>query len=334
MAPSEHHPLAAVEGFVVVAGDSTNGELAKEWRDTLQLHEPNREVQLVLTGNSEDLSLQDLEERNRHRLAVALGAGNTANKMVIVGGGDGSVHYALRALLHNDMPASAKDAILTSWALGRANDFYFATQDGSMVGYPMGTLEHPDAHIFDAHPMEIIDEAGNVIDLAAMYWTGGATAVAAAIFASHKHRECRKRIHAPDDLIDVIGGAPALWLPEQYEISVNGGEPRKTAEVQITKGDRMAEKARFPSRLSHGKEVFLSVVGSNSPLAVGATAVRMMTGHARGELQTVPISIANTGKKPMPTQADGEIGSLKPGSTITIQASERHVRVWATKKDV
>jgi hypothetical protein len=334
MAPSEHHPLQDIEGFIVLAGDSTNGALAKQWHDTLQLHESNREVQLVYTGNDERLNFPDLEERNRQRLAVALEVGGTANKLVIVGGGDGSVHYAVRALLHDDMPGEAKNAILTSWALGYANDFYFDTQDGNMVGYPLGTLEHPGAHVFDAHPMQITDEDGNPIDLVTMYWTAGSTAVIAAILGSQKHRGRRKRILAPDKVIDAVGGVQGLWLPERYQVSINDGEPAGTAEIQVINGGHMAVYSRYPSRLSHSGEVFLSTVESNSPLAVGVTAVRMMTGHAKGELQTGPISIANNSKKPMPTQSDGEQSSLQPGSTIIIKPSERRVRVWATKKDV
>jgi diacylglycerol kinase family enzyme len=326
-APSEHHPLADVEGYVVIVSDSSaNGDGAEAYADALQLREPERRVDVLHTDKN--------EEGSRHRLIEKLQAGGVLNKLVIVGGGDGSVHYTVRALLHPDMPAELRGSILTSWALGTACDFYFATQDGSMAQDPLGTLEHPDAHIFDAYPAAITNENGDILDYMTLYWTAGPTAVAAAILASEKHRA--RKAHWPrrlGKLADMAHGAPALWLPERYNVSLDDGEPTPMAELQVINSDRMAMDSRYPSRLSR-QEIYLSTVASNSPLAIGATALRMKLGRTKGTLQPDAVSMKITSDKPVPVQTDGEPGTLAPDEKIIFTPSKRRIRVLATKQDV
>jgi diacylglycerol kinase family enzyme len=319
--------LADVEGYVViVSSNSANGEGAEAYADALQLREPDRRVDVLHTDKN--------EESNRYGLIEKLQAGGALNKLIVVGGGDGSVHYTVRALLHPDMPGELRDSILTSWALGTACDFYFATQDGNMAQDPLGTLNHPDAHIFDAYPAEITNEDGDVLDYMTLYWTAGPTAVAAAILASEEHRA--RKAHWPrklGKLIDIASGIPTMWLPERYTASLNGGIPTQMAEAQIINADRMGMDARYPSRLSR-QEIYLSTVASNSPAAIGATALRMKIGRTKGALRPDAVSVNVTSDKPVPVQIDGEPGTLAPNEKIIFTPGKRRVRVWATKQDV
>ncbi|HSX17694.1 MAG TPA: hypothetical protein VLH86_06370 [Patescibacteria group bacterium] len=325
LAPFEGHPLNDIEGFVVVTNSmSSHGADGMALAEAIQANEPHREVTVVDIDKDPTVS--------RDRLIEGMQRGGVLQKLIVIGGGDGSLHYHTKAMFHPDMPADLQDWPFTATPLGSAFDGYMATHDGSMIGYTPGILEHPDAHIIDVHPLELTDEDETILEHALLYLTAGPTAAAAKIYASPEHR-AKKAAHAErlGMLIDLAGGLPAMWRPEQFLVEVDG-QVAKMTEMQFINGDRMAIEARYDTRLSR-REMHFGYTRHNNPAAIGATALRMKLGVAPGRRQVEPVQFTIRSGKPVPAQVNGEYFELPGGSTYIVRPSERRVRMWATRPD-
>lgn len=311
-----------IERYVVVLNPySTNGKKGEKYVSKLRDAQPDAEIAVVRAASAAKI---------HPALLAALQKGEGKRQLIIVAGGDGTVHLVVNALMHPDTPAALRQIPLTAWALGNGNDFFNSIHTKDAEREPLHVVQSPKAHTVRVRPLEwtIQPEKGNLQQRFALcYSTIGATGQATAAITSTEHRKRRQTINPRARTAhDIVSGAPALLLPKPFDVQI-GTVRRRLVEMQFINGPVMTIHARYNTRLSD-KNLFFGTVEQGNPVNILVTAARTIAGNPPGRTTTRPITFRLL--QPAHAQLDGEYLEL-PAGTITVAPSKTALTIWATK---
>jgi diacylglycerol kinase family enzyme len=319
------HPLDAVKRLVVLHNPaSTNANYAEELIKDLRHAMPDKQISVVRTT-------PDGEEPNRRRLIGALAKGGSDKQLLIVAGGDGAIHYAVKALLHPDTPSRLRHTPLTPWPTGNANDFFHSIHNREKRETAIRVLQHADARLVTVHPLEwrIQDETGKWEELAVSYGTIGSSAKSTYRLNRPEHRSRRKSLRKTGRfLLDSLKTVSTLWQPPRVTIQLNGRR-RRVTEMQFINGPIMAIVAHYNIKHSD-RAMFFGITSGESRIKLALTTLRMGMGAPPGKRTSKPVQFTIDNDKPVPAQVDGEYFELRNG-TVRVGPSREHVVIWATK---
>lgn len=247
--------------------------------------------------------------------------------VVLIGGGDGTVHEVMTATIAADIETPENIILLPIWG-GNANDFAYML-NGLGLQRDLYTLINR-ARPVKIHPLEIRRTNGKRehVDYAICYASFGASAFAADVIdkdgPARKGRFSNIGIFVLlTEMIHVVG---ALLHTPPFRAQVNG-ERVEIFEQVFTNGSRIAKVDRLPVNLTD--KAFYSIAQPSKHPRMIFRIFKLLTGRQVGTVTDKPATFQV--KEAVLGQYDGEVIKIAKNTTISIRISDTFIYALSTK---
>ena len=247
--------------------------------------------------------------------------------LLCVGGGDGTVHSVVEAVLSEKSLDKKRIVILPLWG-GNANDFGYML-NGLSTNKKLKNIiaQGKDLRV---HPLEItIKSADKVAQYFAIcYVSFGASAFAAQHLDKVSLAKTGPFHNVPMLLMfrEALQVARALWQAPTFKAEANGHKFEIFEQV-FTNGSRIAKINRMPVRL-HDKAFYRAVQSDKHPRVI-VRLFKALRGKPVGLVSDKPHHF--TVQESVLAQLDGEVMKIDAHSTVTIALSKQFITALATK---
>lgn len=248
--------------------------------------------------------------------------------IILVGGGDGTVHQVVTATIKVPLRQRKNIILLPIWG-GNANDFAYMLN---------GIGSHRDlfkliqrGKIVPIHPLEIelCGSRAARIDYAICYASFGASAFAADVL--DKSGPARKgkfhNLSGVTIVSELFRVVSAFLHTPPFHAQVNG-ERVEIFEQVFTNGSRMAKVDRLPVNLTD-KAFYKVAQPSKNPTMV-FRILKLLTGKEVGEVTSKPVSFQV--KEPVLGQYDGEVIKIPEDTVVHIRVSKKKIYALTTRQ--
>ncbi len=273
-------------------------------------------------------------ERDPHvfkkKFAQALQEFEPKPTIILIGGGDGTVHQVVKATI--DLPESQrKNTILLPIWGGNANDFAYML-NGLAVGKDLYSVMRRGS-IVKIHPLEIelTHKSSKTIAHAICYASFGASASIAE--SLNKNGAARQGIFRNIPLIvmsrEFLWAVSALLHTTPFKARVNGKRVSIFEQV-FANGSRIAKIDRLPVSLTD--KAFYSVGHEHQPSKrpiVFIKILKILSGKKIGEVTSKPVNFQV--KEPVLGQYDGEVIKIPGNTHVEIRVSKQHIYALSTR---
>ncbi len=247
--------------------------------------------------------------------------------VVLIGGGDGTVHQVVEATIEANYDNRSNIILMPIWG-GNANDFAYML-NGLGLRKDLYKLINR-AKVVKIHPLEIERSKGKTStkDYAICYASFGASAFAADIL--DKSGPARKGIFRNISALVIIGEMSRVFSAflhaPPFNAQVNG-ERVEIFEQVFTNGSRIAKVDRLPVNLTD-KAFYKVAQPSKHPYMV-IRVLKLLTGRQVGEVtdQAVTFEV----KESVLGQFDGEVVKIPEDTNVTIRMSDKNIFALSTR---
>lgn len=251
----------------------------------------------------------------------------TKKTVVLVGGGDGTVHHVVSATAK--LPHTVRDNIilLPVWG-GNANDFAYML-NGLALGKDLKRVIS-NGRAVKIHPLEIIMARKSVktCNYAICYATFGASAYAADELDKSEIAREGLMSNVPIIVIvkELIRVVSAFVAAPHFKAKVNGRQV-KIFEQVFTNGSRIAKIDRLPILLTD--DAFYKIIQPSKHPKMIIRILKLMSGKKIGEITKKPVEFEVT--EPILGQYDGEVLKIPKNTHVTVKLSDNYVYALSTK---
>lgn len=247
--------------------------------------------------------------------------------IVLIGGGDGTVHQVVRATI--DAPAAQRQHIILFpiWG-GNANDFAHML-NGLPVGKSLWKVIK-NASVVKIHPLEIElrGKSTKSVTHAICYASFGASA-----FAAHTLDEgnvARKGMlsNVPPVVIarELLRVVTAFRSAPSFKARVNGRKV-KIFEQIFTNGSRIAKIERLPVALTD--KAFFTVLEPTKHPRMIIRIFKILSGKSEGQVTSKPVGFQV--KESILAQYDGEVIKIPDDTHVEIRVSNKFIYALSTR---
>lgn len=248
--------------------------------------------------------------------------------IVLIGGGDGTVHQVVKATI--DVPdKEARNIILLPIWGGNANDFANML-NGAAIGKDLYKVIK-SGEVIKIHPLEIElkNKSSTTIAHAICYASFGASAFAADLIdkTGAARSGLFRNITAVVLAKEFFRVTSALVHAPPYKARING--KRVTIFEQVfTNGSRIAKVNRLPVKLTD--KAFYSVAHQpNKHQTIIFRIIKILSGKQVGEVTDKPVNFQV--KESILGQYDGEVIKIPDNTHVGIRVSKKHVYAISTR---
>lgn len=250
--------------------------------------------------------------------------------VVLIGGGDGTVHQVVKTTLQLNIKDPSNVILLPIWG-GNANDFAYML-NGLGLRKNLADIIKNGVPVA-IHPLEIelSGKKTTQIDYAICYASFGASAFAAE--ALDKSGPARKgRFGSNSGMIivgEIIHVVGAFLHAPLFRAQVNG-ERVEFFEQVFANGSRIAKMDRLPVNLTD--KAFYKIAQPTKNPTMILRLLKALTGKEIGEVTDKPVSFQV--KEPVLGQYDGEVVRIPKNTVVKIRLSEKKIYALATKSSL
>lgn len=251
----------------------------------------------------------------------------TKPTIVLIGGGDGTVHQVVGATAKLPAPLRKNIILLPIWG-GNANDFAYMLNGLGLRRNLLNIIE--EGRVVKIHPLQITLTNKSVItrDYAICYASFGASAFAADEL--DKSEIARRGLFSNIPLIvvsrELTRVTTAFLHAPPFKARVNGRRV-KIFEQVFTNGSRIAKIDRLPVNLTD-KAFYMIVQPSKHPTII-IRVLKLLTGKQVGAVTKKPVSFEV--REPVLGQYDGEVIKIPKNTHVTISTSNDYIYALSTK---
>lgn len=248
---------------------------------------------------------------------------DNADTIVLIGGGDGTVHQVAEATIK--LPKNKRNSVmlLPIWG-GNANDLANML-NGISVNKNLFSIINKGKAV-TIHPIKI--SVGSKTNYAVCYASFGASANAADVI--DKSGPARKgRFHNFAAIIvisEVFSVLRAFVKSPSFSAQINSEEV-KIFDQAFTNGSRIAKVDRIPLNLTDQKYYKFAQPKKNSTMLV--RIFKLLSGKQVGEITDKPTEFII--KEPVLAQYDGEVSTIPADTLIKVELSKKNIKALATK---
>ncbi|MBW3568697.1 CDP-alcohol phosphatidyltransferase family protein [Candidatus Parcubacteria bacterium] len=266
--------------------------------------------------------------RNREKLHNEIHkylANKPGKTLIFVGGGDGTVHEVVNALMESEKLNSA--AVLPTWS-GNANDFAYMLNGISYRRKLAKVLK--EGRIVKIKPLKISTTHKNKTSVryAACYASFGATAFAAHQLGKRLPVKKNWLFSTPAALIlqEIWGVTDAFRKAPVFSAEING-EKITIFEESFMNGSRIAKIFTVPLKLTDN--AYYHAHQPDKHPFLSRRVIQALTGRKFGNVISEPTSL--TFNEPAISQFDGEVSSIEKNSKITVSLASRSIQAVSIK---
>lgn len=265
----------------------------------------------------------------KKKFAAVLKKHATKPTIVLIGGGDGTVHQVVTATIEADYGPRENIILLPIWG-GNANDFAYMLNGLGLHKDIYKLIERGKP--VTIHPLEISREKGTTTDTdyAICYASFGASAFAADIL--DKSGPARKgtfsNIAAFVIAAELTRVVSAFLHAPAFKAQVNGQKVEIFEQV-FTNGSRIAKVDRLPVNLTD--KAFYKVAQPSKHPSMVLRILKLLTGKQVGEVTNEPTSFQV--KESVLGQFDGEVIKIPEDTVVSISLSKKSIYALSTKLD-
>lgn len=248
--------------------------------------------------------------------------------VVLIGGGDGTVHQVVKATIDVPEPGRKNIILLPIWG-GNANDFAYM-----LNGVPAGKSLFKvisAGKIIKIHPLEISLTRKNseTIAHAICYASFGASAFAADII--DKTGAARDGLFSNVAVVvigkEVFRVVRALRSALPFRARVNGKRVKIFEQVFVN-GSRIAKINRLPVKLTDKAFYSVGHQPNKHPFIV-LRIIQILSGKRVGSVTNRPVKFEV--KEPVLGQYDGEVIKIPGNTRVKISVSKQYIYALSTR---
>lgn len=248
--------------------------------------------------------------------------------IVLIGGGDGTVHQVVKATIDSPEPQQKNTILLPVWG-GNANDFAYML-NGMAVGKDLYKVI-TKGRVVKIHPLEIElkQKSSSTIAHAICYASFGASAFAADIIdkTGAARQGIFRNITAVVLIKEFMRVISAFVHAPPFKARING--KRVTIFEQVfTNGSRIAKIERLPVNLTD-KAFYTVGHQPNKHQGILIRIIKILTGKRVGEVTSKPVSFQV--KESILGQYDGEVIKIPDNTHVEIRVSEKYIYALSTR---
>lgn len=248
--------------------------------------------------------------------------------VVLIGGGDGTVHQVVKATIDSSEPQQKNTILLPVWG-GNANDFAYML-NGMAVGKDLYKVI-TRGQVIKIHPLEIelSQKSSKTIAHAICYASFGASAFAADII--DKTGAARSGVFRNITAIvlakELFRIVSAFIHAPPFKARING--KRVTIFEQVfTNGSRIAKVDRLPVTLTDKAFYTVGHEPSRHPKII-LRILKLLTGKSVGKVTSQPVTFEV--RESILGQYDGEVIKIPDNTKVEIRVSKKYIYALSTR---
>lgn len=250
--------------------------------------------------------------------------------IVLIGGGDGTVHNVVKTILQFELKDPSSVIVLPIWG-GNANDFAYMLNGLGIRKNLAEIIKHGKPVAIHPLEIELAGKKTKKIDYAICYASFGASAFAAeALDKSGPARKGRPGSRSGMIIVgEVVRVISAFLHAPSFHAQINGKRVEIFEQV-FTNGSRIAKMDRLPVNLTD--KAFYKIAQPSKNPAMILRMLKALTGKQIGEVTNKPVSFQV--KEPVLGQYDGEVVKIPKNTVVNIRLSKKKVYALTTKSSL